>query len=126
MKKRIVVKRGRPYVERKAATWASILSALMFLAWIVAGLYAVANADVVAAFWVTLLLGVPSLVLSYTLGNRKRYRVKAVVEARTVPGGTHVVLLDDRGERHELVLREDVARGLALTLEDLSPRTLAP
>lgn len=117
--KRIVYSFGAPFIERRGSVWVALLSIVLGVAWVVAATpgFITGDSDLLAFSLVTtLVLGVPAILLAAFKGSRRRYRVAAVVEAREVPGGIHVVVLDAKGRRHELVTAREVVERLVASL----------
>jgi hypothetical protein len=122
MTKQIARHWGKPAVRVKGSGWATLGSLVL----LVVGLLLV-----IAAFytplpdaWFVLTFGIVAVVGAFVAGRRGKTRnhyIKAMVSAQNVPGGTHVVVLDVRGERHELVMSEQAAVGLAQILSESTP-----
>jgi len=129
MTKQITRHWGKPAVQVSGSAGATIGAAVLLAAWVVimvGALLMPATTGLLMMILATGVLGVPAWILSQR-GRRRRFYIKALLEARSVPGGTLVTVLDDRGVRHELVMSEAAALGLANVLAENAPHpTVTP
>lgn len=122
--KKIKLHRGVYYVERGRRMWADVLSAVLFVLWVITalipGLTGATGAG--GVIFGTVILLVPALILSYGPSRPKRWKIAAVVDGRDVPGGVLLTVMDVRNQRHELIVDQAVAVDLAKSLEAATVR----
>lgn len=117
--KRITIVKDAFFVERPGLVWAQVVAGVLLAPWLLAMLWALFttsdSAALVAFLW-TLLTFIPAVALRIIWGSTRRYRIAAVVEARDVPGGAFMVVVDVLGARHEVVTTPGIARGVSYEL----------
>lgn len=114
--KRLILHNGAYHVETPPRGPARVIAGAMLAVFLIVALTNAVEGSWGAVLLWTLLLGVPAFIVSQVWGSTKRHRVAAVVEAREVPGGALLAVMDVRNVRHELVVDPAVARGLTVAL----------
>jgi hypothetical protein len=114
--KRLILHRGAYHVETPPRGPSRVIAGTMLGVFLIAALTNAVEGSWGAVFLWALLLGAPAFAVSQLWGSTKRHRVAAVVEAREVPGGALLAVMDVRNVRHDLVVDPAVARGLAVAL----------
>ncbi|WP_062311534.1 hypothetical protein [Demequina rhizosphaerae] len=117
--KRIVTSRGHYYVERPGSVGAVLGSIALGALWFVVVVPAFAvgtDRTLIFTMVATFVLGLPAYLLASRKGARQRSRVAAIIDAREVPGGVHLVVMDTANARHELVVTDGVVSDLERAL----------
>lgn len=122
---KLVLRYSRYYVKTKGRTGARVGSGVLLAGWVLLVLLPVLFGEPVSLAWIavwSLVLFVPAALLSSTAGKTRLTKVRAILEGRNVPGGFYLVVMDERNERHEMVV--DAARAQDLMRQIVPPEPL--